>query len=267
MNRLLILLSILLLSACALAPPPPPADFAATRCLDLYAALDQAVAKNGVTPSAPPRILGFPYLRVDRFLASYSDQPLDADGRVAWLVRLAALDLKSRQIELAALPPATRIALRARHAGSTTLETRLADCSRILQTHDLNNPERLALIQARAVVASEYRTINRVLGLYPLTALPVSYGIKRWHKEVRETFALPLTALPIQGKLHRLGPPTDDFPSLAALPQDASGYSCTRHDTAERVVPCSCPNLGNRYRWCFRPPRQPHLAGSAIGLR
>ena len=53
MNRLLILLSILLLSACALAPPPPPADRAATHCLDLYAALDQAVAENGVTPSTP----------------------------------------------------------------------------------------------------------------------------------------------------------------------------------------------------------------------
>ncbi|MDS4069180.1 MAG: hypothetical protein RKO24_06130, partial [Candidatus Competibacter sp.] len=76
------------LAGCAMTPPRPPADPVAARCLDLYAALDEAVAKQGATPSSPARIADFPHLRVDRFLAAYREQSLTPAEVAAWLTRL-----------------------------------------------------------------------------------------------------------------------------------------------------------------------------------
>ena len=47
---------------------------AASGCERLYADVDRAVAQAGVADGAAARIQGFPYLRVDRFLASFANE-------------------------------------------------------------------------------------------------------------------------------------------------------------------------------------------------
>lgn len=216
--RLSILPVILLLGACAVAPPslPPPTDAAAARCIDLYATLDRAVAEHGTTPSYPVRIEGFPYLRVDRFLASYREQPLDRAEREAWLERLARLDLVAREVELKSLPPSARADL-TEVAGSEDLSMAVARCSHLLQAQYIADPRRFRALRERATVADDYRTLNRILGLYPLTALPVQYGIYRWHRETHRTFLVPRAELPVQGELHRYRPPPGT--AVVALPE------------------------------------------------
>lgn len=220
----ILLLVVAMLAGCALNPPSLPADSAAAHCLEAYAALDTAVAAAGTTPSSPARIAGFPYLRVDRFLAGYRNQPMNPVATAAWLTRLNRLDQAARQVEWNSLPVVIQSELNRRHAPGTGMLTRLERCAATLRAIDLHDQERLALIRARAQVADEYLTVNQVVGLYPLTMLPVDFGVFRYQAETRAWFAQPLAELPIQGELRRYGSPEQpDVPDFAALPRDALG--------------------------------------------
>ncbi len=222
------LAGLLLLGAvagCATNPPQPPNDPAAARCLDGYAALDAAVAEHGTTPSSPARIAGFPYLRVDRFLAGFREQALPPVETTAWLTRLNTLDRQARAVEWTSLPVGVRAELNRHLASADGVPAALVACADLLRAADLADAGRLALIWERARVPDDYRTANQVLGLYPLTLLPVDYGVYRYQEETRALFARPLATLPVQGKLHRYGP-SDATPiasDFAAIPRDALG--------------------------------------------
>ena len=225
MRNLSVFILCLLLAACAVAPLRPPADPNAARCLALYETVDRAVAEQGYSPSSPARIAGFPYLRVNRFLAGYRDQTLNPAQRAAWLTRLAELDQVARQIELASLPSPVLTELTARQTVATTLPDALQNCSQPLQTADLADPERFAALRERAGVPPDYLTWRQILGLYPLSSLPISFGVARWHRETYQTFAQPLEALPVQSRLQRFRPPEEADQSVATdkLPRDALG--------------------------------------------
>ncbi|HYQ90964.1 MAG TPA: hypothetical protein VES89_02505, partial [Candidatus Competibacteraceae bacterium] len=225
MRTLLTLTLCCLLTACAVTPLRPPADPNAARCLALYESVDRIVAEQGYSPSSPARIAGFPYLRVNRFLASYREQPLNSTQRTAWLEHLAELDRAARQIELSSLPAPMLAELTARQTMAPNLPTALQHCSRQLQTADLADPERFTVLRERAVVPPDYLTWRQILGLYPLSSLPISFGVARWHRETYQTFAQPLQALPVQGRLQRFRPPEETGQSIAidTLPRDALG--------------------------------------------
>ncbi len=195
-----------LLAGCAPSPLRPPDDFAAARCLELHDELDVAVAEHGASPSAPVRVAGFPYLRVDRFLAGYREQRLNPAETAVWLTRLNALDREARRVEWASLPDPVRMALHRRHAPAVGIPAALASCADVLRIVDLTDPERLALIRDRAKVPDDYDTASQVLGLYPLTMLPVDFGIYRYQEETRARFAQPLANPPVRGAWHRYGP-------------------------------------------------------------
>ena len=65
--------------------------------------------------------------------------------------------------------------------------------------------------------------MNQVLGLYPLTLLPVDYGVFRYQEETRATFARPLATLPVRGTsplrgLPPVAPPLSISPRSLAIP-------------------------------------------------
>ena len=232
-----------LLASCALNPPRPPDDPAAARCLALYDALDTAVAEQGAAPSAPARIAGFPYLRVDRFLADFRTQNLNPAQTVAWLTRLNALDQEARRVEWVSLPEPVRTALNRQPAPGDRISAALARCATTLRNVDSGDPERLALIRERAQVSDDYDTLNQVLGLYPLTMLPVDFGIYRYQEEVRARFARPLSDLPVRGELRRYGPPAapPGVADSAAIPRDALGIPEPTPAQAEALFAVHAP--------------------------
>ncbi len=224
--RQLIVLGIaLVLVGCALTRPPLPAveNPIAERCLAFYDDLDGLVAEHGVSPSRPERITGFPYLRMTRFLASYSRQDLDGAALQSWLEHLAAADREARSIELASLEPSIKSKLNS-HYGDN-LAALLQDCVQTLVSNDLANPERLALLRKRTKTSFEYRLLNRILGLYPLSSIPVRVGVHRYHTETLTVYAQPLETLPVRGQLRRFRSPslvdTIDLPTTVA--RDALG--------------------------------------------
>lgn len=191
------------LNGCALTNHSLPVteDSAAQFCLAFYSDLDKVVVEQGVTPSRPERIASFPYLRMTRFLASYSQQKLSDAGLKRWLTHLADTDQRARVVELASLKPTVKSKLHA--AYGSDLMVVVEDCAQKLVANDLASPARLTLLRKQAVTTSEYRLLNQVLGFYPLTSIPVRLGVHQYHEKTLAVFAQPLEALPVYGQLRR----------------------------------------------------------------
>ncbi len=73
-------------------------------CAEFFAALDQEVTQAGVRDPGTFRVAGYPYLRVDRFLASFRESATTDEAFEAWLDRMQALDREGRHVEIANLP-------------------------------------------------------------------------------------------------------------------------------------------------------------------
>ncbi len=211
---------LVLLAACQGGPRPAPGD-ALARCEALFAAQDRAIETAGAGRSHPHRVAGFPYLRITRLLASYRDAAEDPQRVEAWLARLADADARARASELALLAPAGRERLATGWPADLTTAT--AACRERLLDRDRGSPARLALLAERAVVADEYSTGARILGLYPLAAIGLRAGVLRWHDTVRARWQLPRDALAGGLPLERYVPAAAVEPAAGAVPRDALG--------------------------------------------
>ena len=154
-------------------------------CAKLFDRYDAAVEEAGVGDTAAYRIAGFPYLRIDRFLASFRAEA-GGDGKVfaAWLGRLQDLAARSRRYELANLPAASSLkAWGDQNAVAATLD----QCADRLASADVASPDRReTLLHAEA--PDEYSGLARALGFYPLTRIPFYAGVSRWQRDTLERF-------------------------------------------------------------------------------
>ena len=113
LKRIFVLaLLTLLLSGCAIIPVPTRSarvggSDALGGCADFFADLDRRAAHAQVLDAGAFRVEGYPYLRVNRFLASFRTEIGDKAAFAAWVDRMQALDQDARKYEIANLPPAT----------------------------------------------------------------------------------------------------------------------------------------------------------------
>ncbi len=159
-----------------------------------FSALDVITDQYSARDQGPGQIPDFPYLRVNRLLASFADE-INEDQFAAFEQQLAALDEQARSFERSNLPYAIRAQLPSA-AG-------MNECRSRLLTVDQASAKRRLSIRNRAKVADDYLTSWRWFGLYPLTALIVRNAIADWHTEAHATFATPLALLPVHGALRR----------------------------------------------------------------
>jgi hypothetical protein len=151
-------------------------------CLALFKAADEAT-----TPAADAeavRIPDFPYLRTNRFLASFAEQNLDGRAFDAWVRRQRDLDRQARLTESANLPASN---------GTTTLPPpdTLERCAARLIEHDFSEQKYRDLLRESVRVPDSYNRWAQVLGLYPLPAIPVRFGIMHLHSAQRADFESP----------------------------------------------------------------------------
>jgi hypothetical protein len=184
-----------------------PAAHAATACEQLFRSLDTAVERAGVRDGAAAGIDGFPYLRTNRFLASFRDQPLHGAEQRRWIDLMRDLDSEARILELANLPERYRADLDPRLLETAGGAASLTRCAEELVERDLSDPGALADLRAAIEVPDEYQAWKRVLGLYPLSALPFLQGVAAFQADRQAVFATPLEDLPIEGRLTRYAPP------------------------------------------------------------
>ena len=154
------------------------------QCQEWFVALDERVDAAGVRDAQYARVPGFPYLRVDRFLASLRERAARQPELFATLAqRMRALDYDARRHEIDNLPEG---ALR---VTKTEALHRTQDCGVRLAASELaDEPTRRALLRA-ARVPDDYSDAMRVFGLYPLTRIPFASGVRRFEDEQRAAFA------------------------------------------------------------------------------
>jgi hypothetical protein len=188
------LLLALLLAGCAIIPAPTrsPRIGGSDRlgaCADFFALLDERVLKARVPDAGAFRVEGYPYLRVNRFLASFSSEMTDKATLAAWVGRMQALDLEARLHEIANLPEAP-VPGGGSAQGRAELGARVASCGDLLMAADFQDAEPQMVLRGKTRLPDEYLALPRVLGIYPLSSLFVSYGVEAWHNEARRMFSV-----------------------------------------------------------------------------
>ena len=185
-------------------------------CVDALAEIRLAVAEAGTGDAEAAPIRGFPYLRINRFLARVGEplerMPLDGPAFEAWVARLRALDVVATRIELANLPEDDRLRLGLRLHRVTpepiAIEALAESCGDRLRLHDLTDENRRRRLLALARVPDHYSNLARIVGLYPLTSIPVSFGWDAWKDANFGSFQGPPASLPVEGTIVEWGPDT-----------------------------------------------------------
>jgi Protein of unknown function, DUF547. len=230
-RSIVLLLPVLFVFGCASVDAPLATDLRSEAgdvhsCARWFADLDAAIDQAGVRDAGAYRIPGFPYLRVDRFTASFASAATASDAAfAAWMVRLEALDRTARRVEIVNLPDkAGTIGI----ADAADIERLTAQCSETLRTRDLASPAARSQLVARAKVPDDYEDWERAIGLYPLVSIPFSAGIDAWQTatsaEFQEIDGHPLAATSVR---YAPAASSTDAATVASLvkqaPRDAFG--------------------------------------------
>jgi len=179
-------------------------------CVEWYRALDAAVDAAGVGDAQAARIRGFPYMRVDRFTASLRDTAhLQESVMLAFAERLVRIDLEGRKHELSNLP---RRSLNETWNGRSgpdveTLLDRTRECAWRMLAFDLDSSKAGDALLGRVSVPDDYVTAHRILGLYALSKIPFSIGVRKYVEQTEASFARDL-ATTSKGTVVRYSPPS-----------------------------------------------------------
>jgi hypothetical protein len=218
-----ILQLLILLSACTHHSPPLAQHVAVgpvrvRACTGLYVETEAAIVKAQVIDSEAARIPGYPYLRVNRLLSSFRKQ-VSAQQFDAWVSLMQQLARVGGQVEIANLPKPYREnlehSIHIQSLAIPSLNQALHYCGNLLREFDLASKDDRDKLREKAVVPVDYRTWQRVVGLYPLTALAFKAGINKWQRETRGIFMHPLQQLPLLGILVQYIP-SKQTPRLSA---------------------------------------------------
>jgi hypothetical protein len=221
-----IALLIVLLAGCSIVPAPTRSPHIggvgmSGGCADFFAALDKRASESQALDPGAFRVEGHPYLRTNRFLASFSsDAVADRAAFAAWVDRMQTLDQEARRHEIANLPAAAGPG-----NSEAELNARVAGCGNHLKAAEFQDAESRLALREKTRVPDEYLTLPRVLGLYPLTSLLVSNGVQNWHSVARESFS---TDPPAGWRVIRYGPERstglpDKSPIVASAERDILG--------------------------------------------
>ncbi len=165
---LLVLLCLAVAGCAGRQYPYAPVISVSDRCERLFERWHLSVETKGrmdVQDWSPP---GFPYLRVDRFLASFDLTGLSPPQRRDWLTRSHTKAVTAWRYELQGGPPE-----------ADQLLADLRACSQQAITAFSSSAEFWPALQQAATVPDSYSTTAQVFGLYPLVT-----PIVRWRASV-----------------------------------------------------------------------------------
>jgi hypothetical protein len=160
-------------------------------CLALYTDLDTYLYSHGLADVQDFRIPGYPFLRLNRFLASFRHELSNMQQTVFWLQQLSQLDRETRLLEINVIPDTDLRKFSTGANNRNNLVYQLKTCSELLISRVSNNVEVLSDIRSKAVVPDNYNSFMRLFGLYPLSSLFVLYGVNQWHESTRSSFGKP----------------------------------------------------------------------------
>ena len=183
----------LLWAGCAIVPLPTRSyrigeSGALGGCADFFSSVDRRAENALVLDAGAFRVEGHPYLRVNRFLASFRGEVGDAAAFGAWVDQMQALDQEARRYEIANLTQATGSASSSANE-QVELNAKVASCGNLLRAADFQDGKQQLALREKVAVPDEYLSLWRALGLYPLTRLYVYHRVLVWQAEARKTFS------------------------------------------------------------------------------
>jgi len=185
-------IAVVLVAACSPIDQPLRSDLQRSdvqQCAAWFVRLDDAIDRAAVRDAEAYRVPGYPYLRVNRFLASFRDQAQgDPAAFAVWERHLRDLDARARAYELSNLPLPSLVTLGVTDRPAATAITNR--CSDILATLDLGSPAARETLAARAEVPDDYADWKRAVGLYPVVRWPFFEFAKGWERQTTGMFQL-----------------------------------------------------------------------------
>jgi hypothetical protein len=174
----------------------------AARCHAVFDSVGVEVDAAGTNDAEARQIAGYPFLRADRFLASFADTDMELATFRAWTERLRDLALDGIGVEVGNLASATRKRLddRAKDLIERPAIEAAGFCAEVLLAEVLRAPNARTALRDAVEVPDHYDDLQRLVGVYPLTALPVALGYDRWRALNLGTFGLKPSSLPTAGK-------------------------------------------------------------------
>jgi hypothetical protein len=243
-------LMCLVLAGCATVPRPATSPHAGAAgplgtCTDLIATLDRRAVHADALDAGAFRVEGHPYLRVDRFLASFRDEVADPRAFSAWIDRMQALDLEGRRQEIGNSQPSARAGDRLAETDEALLRE-VAECGDRMKAADFATQAQRDAFRLRLTAPDDYLQLPRVLGLYPVVSLFVSRGVANWQAEAHRAFSTSPPP-PAPGALWYVPAGSTDADVAAAAravptaPRDALGVPTYDEDTMNALVRLHAP--------------------------
>ncbi len=203
---ILLLIFLLFLSNCApfLAKPTSFSFETSEGCKEFLNRLDEIVKEAGIRDASSVSVPGFPYLRVNRFLASLKKNVKSDEEKKEWIRWMQELDLESRKKEISNLPDQAIFSVKIKDVKKIDRENlyaRVRSCSFKLLNDDRAEPGFNEMLFSLAHVPDEYSFFRRAMGLYPLVSIPVAAVTGRSRNKMRGRFETPLDELPVDGHI------------------------------------------------------------------
>ncbi|MGR8942266.1 MAG: hypothetical protein ACU83V_10745 [Gammaproteobacteria bacterium] len=186
-----------------------------TACLRWYQKLDSLTAEYEREDPGSAKIPGFPFLRTDRFLASFTRETLTGERYAAWLERLRQRDAEARRSEFSNLPRTAANAVLAASPVRAAFDRVIQQCGRRLVRSILDRPELKPILLPRTQVPDTYRRWQRIIGAYWLTQFPAKLALKNLHEKLAASFRQNRRELPAEGRLVRYAPASGGFLTAA----------------------------------------------------
>lgn len=174
-----------------------------------FSELDTAVYQSGSRNGAYFQVSGFPYLRANRFLVSLKERLENDAQKIQWVRLMQQLDIAARKTEIQNLPAAEVQRLATAFGFEPDREILFAKIiysSDKLLVHDQHQPDFYEVLEVTVQKSSEYSTLMRVFGLYPLAAVPVAIVTLRVNDKIAAWHQLPEDDRPTLGTLTAYGP-------------------------------------------------------------
>lgn len=172
-----------------------------------YARLDKAVKRASVRNASSSPVEGFPYLRVNRFLASLKKKASDENLLDLWIEMMRNLDLEQRKKEIANLPEEEVSRLSSslgEELDKPTLITKLSEFSEDFLKLDRSDPLFYTAIKNAVRFPEVYSIFMRTLGAYPIASVFVALGTKIAYKTFKEWYSKKEEDLPKRGEVAAL---------------------------------------------------------------
>ena len=186
-------LSAYLLVGCATIPAPSRSDRLGEAgplgsCADFFASLDNQIKQAGVLDSGDFRVKKYPYLRVNRFIASFREAVDNQAAFNAWTDHMQALDQEARKFEIDNLPDSAVAALDKTNV-RTNIYSKVKTCGDLLKIADFQSVSNQEELRRSITVPHEYIGLRRFFGIYPFTSMFIYSGVRNWHATANKEFS------------------------------------------------------------------------------